>query len=120
MQRNYKNVTVHPRGRGEHDSIAEIISDCRGSSPRARGTRPDVLVLYDVVRFIPAGAGNTPTVPEKRFKRAVHPRGRGEHSEIKRIILRDDGSSPRARGTHAGVIYTPWHRRFIPAGAGNT
>ena len=124
-------ATVHPRGRGEHlpDTIAasrdfgssprargtrsqkKMRSVKNGSSPRARGTRRHDQIVDDWMGFIPAGAGNT---------RAVHPRGRGEHSEIKRIILRDDGSSPRARGTQIPCGYNRRKRRFIPAGAGNT
>ena len=52
---------VHPRGRGEHERWRLHASARRGSSPRARGT---LLISYDAVwghRFIPAGAGNTPT-----------------------------------------------------------
>ncbi len=71
-------------------------------------------------RFIPAGAGNTPS---RRFHRqvdAVHPRWRGEHL---RLILADrtiNGSSPLARGTRHRITERNQNLRFIPAGAGNT
>ena len=50
----------------------------------------------------------------------VHPRGRGEHGKLQRIISRHGGSSPRARGTHQGQRARGDRGRFIPAGAGNT
>ena len=53
-------------------------------------------------------------------KRAVHPRGRGEHSSISFEIQRGDGSSPRARGTRTAGADRRSSWRFIPAGAGNT
>jgi len=33
---------VHPRGRGEHEVVSRPVDLAVGSSPRARGTRPDV------------------------------------------------------------------------------
>jgi len=71
-----------------------------GSSPRARGTRIDEHHDLRVVRFIPAGAGNTRPAAGSTPRTAVHPRGRGEH------IF----SAERP----------PKTIRFIPAGAGNT
>ena len=51
-------------------------------------------------RFIPAGAGNTPTRAAPDKKRTVYPRWRGEHAVKKHVIT--------------------LCLRFIPAGAGNT
>jgi len=70
---------VHPRGRGEHllDDILGTFDS--GSSPRARGTRPDRHHRTRHLRFIPAGAGNTwYSLLQNRIV-LVHPRGRGEH-----------------------------------------
>ena len=51
--------SVHPRRRGEHGSpeTEELINT--GSSPQARGTPKKRVRRSDVLRFIPAGAGNT-------------------------------------------------------------
>ena len=45
---------------------------------------------------------------------------RGEHSVIATPIHGEAGSSPHARGTHAGVLPGLIRSRFIPACAGNT
>ena len=70
---------VHPRRRGEHDEAAAIQAEIDGSSPQARGTLVHRAVGGDGVRFIPAGAGNTPAMGRAR----PYP----------------SGSSPQARGT---------------------
>jgi len=93
---------VHPRGCGEHFKITATISGVAGSSPRVRGTRLGIITRRQLIRFIPAGAGNTlhlsPFQTARRFipagagntsnaeiepkKLTVHPRGCGEHSFI--------------------------------------
>ncbi len=73
-------VTVHPRGRGEHDAITAHMHYGVGSSPRARGTHPGQLRGGVPLRFIPAGAGNTAIYLGGVPLWPVHPRGRGEHS----------------------------------------
>ena len=112
--------TVHPRVRGEHsnsrrslgcpmrfipacagNTIVAATRCCpfRGSSPRARGTRPLPPARTVHVRFIPACAGNTVWSPESQAPQTVHPRVRGEHRTIHDSGSRVRGSSPRARGT---------------------
>ena len=71
---------VHPRGRGEHSTGRVKSVWRRGSSPRARGTRQMIFDFKIVFRFIPAGAGNTRSVPKSTMAQPVHPRGRGEHA----------------------------------------
>ena len=50
---------VHPRARGEQTLPPDLIWTDRGSSPRTRGTGVAAHVGGDVVRFIPAHAGNS-------------------------------------------------------------
>ena len=50
---------VHPRGRGEHLQSLRKAGKIAGSSPRARGTQGRPYAVPQVLRFIPAGAGNT-------------------------------------------------------------
>ena len=112
--------TVHPRGRGEHYNPPGNAKESCGSSPRARGTPQVNSNSPNVIRFIPAGAGNTSQEPRCYLGMAVHPRGRGEHT---RLICADPyphGSSPRARGTPLLIRTMMDITRFIPAGAGNT
>ena len=90
---------AHPRSRGEHRCASRCRLVWLGSSPLARGTRVDQLVPGHVFGLIPARAGNTfQTLPRPPASRA-HPRSRGEHSTISRVIASLRGSSPLARGT---------------------
>ena len=73
-----------------------------GSSPRGRGTLPNVAFL------------NTPRIP------TVHPRVGGEHLPLSGEYWGPYGSSPRGRGTLIPEIRRQMRRRFIPAWAGNT
>ena len=93
----------------------------RSVHPRWRGEHLDVAVGTDVgPRFIPAGAGNTSPCRCPRRSRTVHPRWRGEHSGSILAEPLTCGSSPLARGTPQPTGPGRRHRRFIPAGAGNT
>ena len=91
---------VHARGRGEHQCALDASVALPGSSPRARGTRPRAGLSRSLMRFIPAGAGNTATPAPGPPMWAVQ--------------------SPRARGTRAIIPSREVADRFIPAGAGNT
>ena len=51
-------VTVHPRVCGEQPSTSMGTMLSIGSSPRVRGTVPQISLLRPAVRFIPACAGN--------------------------------------------------------------
>ena len=91
-----------------------------GSSPRAWGTRDDLLERLKHVRFIPTCVGNTVQGLLGRVPLPVHPHVRGEHWPHLHIVLRTPGSSPRAWGTPA--VFPPLRRngRFIPTCVGNT
>ncbi len=91
-----------------------------GSSPRVRGTRQTSLTIALLIRFIPAGAGNTALVIFLPHYLKVHPRGCGEHAQDSSLYFKSYGSSPRVRGTHRSNRHKIWLLRFIPAGAGNT
>ena len=116
----YARRTVHPRRRGEHDWLAELITEIVGSSPQARGTHTDDWALCDILRFIPAGAGNTERCGARARQPPVHPRRRGEHPDPGRLSDICNGSSPQARGTPDPICDRDLSTRFIPAGAGNT
>ncbi|EHB43135.1 hypothetical protein SEENIN0B_03040 [Salmonella enterica subsp. enterica serovar Infantis str. SARB27] len=53
-----------------------------GLSPLARGTPRPVRECASLRRFIPAGAGNTPTLDKSGCDGAVYPRWRGEHGIV--------------------------------------
>ena len=113
-------ITVHPRRRGELAVVYRHPQNAIGSSPRARGTLGLILLNFVAIRFIPAGAGNTLQRTGRLQWTAVHPRGRGEHSQPAPSTFQKTGSSPRARGTPAAIHRRVEPQRFIPAGAGNT
>ena len=70
-----------------------------GSSPRVWGTLKEDAGKQSSVRFIPAGAGNTPLASLEAHRIPVHPRGCGEHTKTRNGSLVLSGSSPRVRGT---------------------
>jgi len=90
---------VYPRWRGEHDFVLDVTVSNVGLSPLARGTHVRVKPMQANARFIPAGAGNTNTIPLAYLRNAVYPRWRGEHvpGTVAGEAIR--GLSPLARGT---------------------
>ena len=113
-------IAVHPRRRGEHLYQLLCVGAGHGSSPQARGTPRLVLLAPGGCRFIPAGAGNTPSRRQRCETVPVHPRRRGEHTDGASAGRWSNGSSPQARGTPVDSTIRPRSARFIPAGAGNT
>ena len=111
---------VYPRWRGEHCN--SLISDLPrlGLSPLARGTPVPGRGCISILRFIPAGAGNTRWIRVLHSTAAVYPRWRGEHAAGQSTGVQIPGLSPLARGTRCGSINWSANPRFIPAGAGNT
>ena len=108
-----------PRARGTHHAPTCAATEC-GSSPRARGTHRLRGEGLQLLRFIPACAGNTSDWRSASSSRRVHPRVRGEHLSIAGRRATHTGSSPRARGTPAVARARQSRSRFIPACAGNT
>jgi len=113
-------LTVHPRACGEHSNPIFRCRSLVGSSPRMRGTRCWRRRVHYWLRFIPAHAGNTSMPCVSLSVKSVHPRACGEHFCAGVLSLRDDGSSPRMRGTLLRLHEANPNIRFIPAHAGNT
>ena len=105
--------------RGER--LSEMVRALQGigSSPHARGTRPQVHHVGKGPRFIPACAGNAVAGSVSNRVATVHPRMRGERIAIHRSIYLSIGSSPHARGTLDINELDRIRYRFIPACAGN-
>ena len=116
----FQSRSVHPRRRGEHGFYFGLAVRSPGSSPQARGTPSPMPPPVPLPRFIPAGAGNTTSVPRTCLTSPVHPRRRGEHLSVVKAVTVAAGSSPQARGTRRLLGWQPLATRFIPAGAGNT
>ena len=92
----------------------------RGLSPLARGTLIQSRNRLKIMRFIPAGAGNSQHWNSRKTGRAVYPRWRGELRQVTTQATESSGLSPLARGTRLTILVRNNQRRFIPAGAGNS
>ncbi len=90
---------VYPRWRGEHQNNAIALINNTGLSPLARGTLGGGKQVFRSLRFIPAGAGNTPSPPVRLALSPVYPRWRGEHRSRFCAPGGHSGLSPLARGT---------------------
>ena len=73
------SVWDHPRVCGEHSK--NMLDECeeRGSSPRMRGTLPQIPCVTHGVGIIPAYAGNTQRLETPLSMQRDHPRVCGEH-----------------------------------------
>ena len=113
-------MVVYPRWRGELFCALAFCWLSRGLSPLARGTLCRCQHCWRVIRFIPAGAGNTVPRIISLSSSTVYPRWRGEHVGRESFDCPYIGLSPLARGTHQRYRLQLTGSRFIPAGAGNT
>ena len=111
---------VYPRWRGELLHSIVIMRIVIGLSPLARGTHCPGNVPPVVIRFIPAGAGNSSPRVNQEIKCSVYPRWRGELYLLHRCGAIKSGLSPLARGTLPRRNARNSPGRFIPAGAGNS
>ena len=91
--------SVYPRRCGEHRLVQGVRDAPFGLSPQVRGTRSVGSPNDPQNRFIPAGAGNTPTGNHGQLVQAVYPRRCGEHTSRKSSPICQRGLSPQVRGT---------------------
>ena len=111
---------AHPRSRGDHIGKAPGTASLTGSSPLARGPPRGSSAVTRPQGLIPARAGTTKILSVHSVTRRAHPRSRGDHKAIARVVSDERGSSPLARGP----LHSPtkWQRTrgLIPARAGTT
>ena len=111
---------AHPRAGGENFLIVEVAEKLDGSSPRGRGK---LLADQDIpveIRLIPARAGKTILLTERKVSAWAHPRAGGENQPgcyHARVSL---GSSPRGRGKLRFLCVWLTTLGLIPARAGKT
>ena len=91
-------ATDHPRACGANLADIDKAYDVNGSSPRMRGKLPAYANPQQMVRIIPAHAGQTPYPPTWSRYRSDHPRACGANLGKLSVILAHHGSSPRMRG----------------------
>ena len=113
--------SVHPRACGERRAVGGGLRRRAhiGSSPRLRGTPERSANFLDLMRFIPAPAGNARPSASAAPWSTVHPRACGERWDEALIETIARGSSPRLRGTRGRRRAVRRRIRFIPAPAGN-
>ena len=93
-------MVVYSRWCGELISDIQHCGAKRGLSPLARGTHERGTPGRLIVRFIPAGAGNSLAIEPVEALNMVYPRWRGELLCEHLHPLCPCGLSPLARGTH--------------------
>ena len=120
LRRRNSTHRDHPRIRGEHFQGRELRLRSEGSSPHTRGALPEAGFELADVGIIPAYAGSTDGLPIAEWRRADHPRIRGEHPKRGVWPVGADGSSPHTRGARLGRSRARRRRRIIPAYAGST
>ena len=91
-----------------------------GSSPRVRGKLYGKQDALQIVRIIPARAGQTRTTAAPPHPEADHPRACGANFFYLGVELGQCGSSPRVRGKHGSQGPYLQASRIIPARAGQT
>ena len=106
--------------RGENGGTPILEDGMKGTSPRARGKHHIWPSLQPPRRNIPACAGKTNFVGLGGFYSKEHPRVRGENATATARSGDPGGTSPRARGKHAGNAAANAKSRNIPACAGKT
>ena len=110
----------HPRACGANLTLLTIWTAVFGSSPRMRGKLKDASKQANMVRIIPAHAGQTRYHVGYGSLHSDHPRACGANSSVSLPIAYSVGSSPRMRGKRLGELaYCGWCR-IIPAHAGQT
>ena len=110
----------HPRSRGEYARSVTSASFTSGSSPLSRGIRKKLIIDFEIVRIIPALAGNTRDPQPRPRRRQDHPRSRGEYAPFCGGCGMCAGSSPLSRGILMSASQHLRRDRIIPALAGNT
>ena len=93
---------------------------CWGSSPRVRGTAPELISIVDKAGIIPACAGNRQRRETRKENRGDHPRVCGEQYDVVIYDEAQEGSSPRVRGTVGWFWHSYSLKGIIPACAGNS
>ncbi len=110
----------HPRACGAHLLLFIGHSPMAGSSPRMRGSREEGNRESAGNGIIPAHAGLTYDVERWGKKCGDHPRACGAHWKTSLGCTREQGSSPRMRGSLSTNPLAAVQAGIIPAHAGLT
>ncbi len=111
---------VHPHVRGAHLPAPEESAAMTGPSPRAWGSRGEVLWPWGARRSIPTCVGLTKAACPYRPAPPVHPHVRGAHHPGRGQIRGYGGPSPRAWGSPSACGPLSLPSRSIPTCVGLT
>ena len=109
---------VYPRGCGGAAANLPDRNLPAGLSPRVRGSHTYQVTGFPRGRSIPAGAGEPPSIPSRRVRNRVYPRGCGGAQDVCGIRKDHPGLSPRVRGSPPSCAASFARQGSIPAGAG--
>ena len=93
-----RSLADHPRIRGEHLAVGQVLGVAGGSSPHTRGAHGDAAGGCHGLGIIPAYAGSTQDRLLFHVGVGDHPRIRGEHGPPREAPTMPEGSSPHTRG----------------------
>ena len=110
----------HPRACGANEHGQADGHPHVGSSPRVRGKPLDAGLPFQLVRIIPARAGQTNMDRQMATLMSDHPRACGANLLPTRTMPFASGSSPRVRGKPVVETIHVDLPRIIPARAGQT
>ena len=109
---------AYPRSRGTTDGVANDLNFVLGLSPLARGNQSVRLWSLSLPGPIPARAGQPRACLARVWFQGAYPRSRGATATRRRIMQRDKGLSPLARGNLVWSCCFSLFLRPIPARAG--
>ena len=111
-------MPVHPHGRGDNHGDHAMHGVQTGSPPRAWGQCAQSRAAHRRRRFTPTGVGTIESTTRHLPRRAVHPHGRGDNTDIPVRSERRFGSPPRAWGQCPARRDDRIVIRFTPTGVG--
>ena len=109
---------AYPRSRGATELSPMLAGRVGGLSPLARGNLGQCAVCDGNLGPIPARAGQPGAAHWRGRCRRAYPRSRGATNTRRRIMQRDKGLSPLARGNPSAMVKRMGYARPIPARAG--
>ena len=116
--RRLRYSRVYPRECGAAALTLYTRPDCRGLSPRVRGSQRLIRRIKWWMGSIPASAGQPSTFPQVRMWITVYPRECGAATQGHPLLPEPKGLSPRVRGSHPVNPGMAINIRSIPASAG--
>ena len=75
----YVHEPAHPRVGGENEETDRVANRVAGSSPRGRGKLSTLMSVWRIFGLIPAWAGKTEHLDDRRDDGRAHPRVGGEN-----------------------------------------